>query len=157
MTTIVDLIHYEEGWRSKPYLCSEGYPTVGYGFKIGPKGADIRLYQFTLPLEAGSSWLMTLLEQKRAEMMRDTGIASAMAACGESRQAVLVSMAYQMGVAGLSGFRNTLKAVADGRWADAAKGMLDSKWARQTPVRASRHANQMLSGVWAKEYGNGDI
>ena len=89
--------------------------------------------------------------------MRDAGIASAMAACGESRQAVLVSMAYQMGVSGLSGFRNTLKAVADGQWADAAKGMLDSKWARQTPARANRHANQMLSGVWAKGYGNGGI
>jgi lysozyme len=157
MTTIVDLIHHEEGWRSKPYLCSEGYPTCGFGFRIGPKGADIKLYQFTLPTEAGSSWLMALLEQKRAEMMRDAGIASAMAACGESRQAVLVSMAYQIGVTGLSGFRNTLKAIADGRWADAAKGMLESKWARQTPVRANRHANQMLSGVWAKEYGNGDI
>lgn len=152
MTTVIDLIHFEEGWRSKPYVCTEGYPTVGYGFKIGPKGADIKLYQFALPLEAGAAWLSSLLEQKRAEMMRDAGISAAMASCDQARQAILVSMAYQMGVSGLAGFRNTLKAVSDRRWADAASGMLDSKWARQTPSRANRHALQMQTGVWAKEY-----
>lgn len=157
MTTIVDVIHFEEGWRSKPYLCSEGYPTVGYGFKIGPKGADIGMYQFTLPLDAGGLWLMSLIDQKLADMMRDNGISSALDACCDARKAVLVSMAYQMGVAGLAGFKNTLKAISEKRWTDAANGMLDSLWAKQTPGRAKRHAEQMRSGVWAKEYGNGDF
>lgn len=157
MTTIVDLIHFEEGWRSKPYLCSERYPTVGYGFKIGPKGADIRLYQFTLPLDAGGLWLMSLLEQKKAEMMLDHGISSALDACCDTRKAILVSMAYQMGVPGLAGFKSALKAISEKRWDAAASGMLDSRWAKQTPGRAKRHAEQMRSGMWAKEYGNGDI
>jgi len=27
----------EEGFRAKPYYCSENYPTIGYGEKIGDK------------------------------------------------------------------------------------------------------------------------
>jgi len=152
LTTIIDLIHFEEGWRSKPYICTEGYPTCGYGFKIGPKGADIKLYQLSLPIEAGAAWLSSLLEQKRAEMMMDAGISAAMVSCDTARQAVLLSMAYQIGVVGLSGFKNTLKMIAEKRWDEASAGMLDSRWAKQTPVRAKRHALQMQTGVWDKEY-----
>ena len=61
-------------------------------------------------------------------------------------------MAYQMGIDGLAGFKNTLKNIAAGRWNDAATGMLDSKWAKQTPNRARRHAEQMRTNIWAKEY-----
>lgn len=154
---IISMLSYEEGWSSKPYLCSERYPTVGYGFKIGPQGADIKQYKFTLPVAAGKAWLDEIVKEKLTEMMLDAGISSAMNACDGARQAVLVSMSYQMGVAGLAGFRNTLKAVAEKRWNDAAKGMLDSRWAKQTPNRAKRHSEQMLSGVWAKEYGNGNL
>lgn len=152
MTTLVDLIAFEEGWREKPYLCSEGYPSTGFGFKIGPKGAPISQYQFTLPIEAGAAWLESILTKTRSDMMRLPRIAAAMNACDEVRQAVLISMAYQMGLDGLDQFKNTLKAVAECRWDDAASGMLDSKWAKQTSGRAKRHAEQMRTGEWAKEY-----
>ena len=39
MSNITSLLQYEEGFREKPYVCSEGYPTVGTGIRIGPKGA----------------------------------------------------------------------------------------------------------------------
>jgi len=31
------MLKKEEGFRAKPYLCSEGFPTIGYGEKIGDK------------------------------------------------------------------------------------------------------------------------
>lgn len=65
-----------------------------------------------------------------------------------ARKGVLINMAFQMGVAGLLGFRNTLAMVEAGRYGDAAKLMLESKWARQTPVRAQRLSNQMATGNW---------
>jgi len=79
----------------------------------------------------------------------------AMQACERdpARMAVLQSMAYQMGVQGLAAFKNTLQAVIERRWNDAAAGMLNSRWARQTPERAQRHAQQMRTGIWAPEYG----
>lgn len=152
MTTIIDLIHYEEGWRDMPYLCSEGFPTCGFGFRIGPKGASISQYQFILPIEAGSAWLESILTNTRSDMMQRPRIAAAMNACDEVRQAVLISMAYQMGVAGLDGFKGTLASISASRWDEAATGMLNSRWARQTPGRAKRHAEQMRTGEWAKEY-----
>jgi lysozyme len=64
------------------------------------------------------------------------------------RQAVLIGMAFQMGTAGLLGFRNTLAAVRDQRFEHAAALMLRSRWAEQTPPRAQRMARQMATGEW---------
>ena len=151
---IISLTKYEEGWRPKPYLCSEGYPTAGFGFKLGPKNAPLSYYTFTLPLSAGEAWLTSLLESTESQMLQNSSIAPALKACEPfpARKAVLISMAYQMGIDGLAGFKNTLKNIAAGRWNDAATGMLDSKGAKQTPNRARRHAEQMRTNIWAKEY-----
>lgn len=149
---LITMLSFEEGWREKPYLCSLGYPTVGFGFKIGPKGAPISQYQFTLPIEAGSAWLESILTKTRSDMMQRPRIAAAMNACDEVRQAALISMAYQMGVAGLDGFKGTLASIAASRWDEAATGMLNSRWAKQTSGRAKRHAEQMRTGEWPKEY-----
>ena len=154
MTTIIKLIKFEEGFSEKPYYCSEGYPTVAYGVKIGPKGAALSNYTFTVPDVVGELWLTTYLDKLIADMERNQVIAKALAACGKgtARYAVLVSMAYQLGVNGLTGFKNTLRAAAESRWSDAADGMLLSKWAKQTPKRAKRHADQMATGKWCAEY-----
>lgn len=65
-----------------------------------------------------------------------------------ARRGVLVNMAFQMGVDGLLGFKNTLKMIEKGDYQAAAKGMLNSKWAGQTPARANRLSAQMATGVW---------
>jgi lysozyme len=66
----------------------------------------------------------------------------------DARKGVLCNMAFQMGVEGLLGFKNTLKMVMDGKYTEAAAGMLHSKWATQTPNRAKRLAKQMETGEW---------
>lgn len=67
----------------------------------------------------------------------------------DPREDVLVQMAFQMGVAGVQGFRNTLGFMRLGAFDRAAEGMLASLWAKQTPDRASRLAAQMRTGVRA--------
>jgi lysozyme len=69
-----------------------------------------------------------------------------MRAANDARFDVLVEMAFQMGVDGLAKFTNTLQAVRDKRWSDAADGMLASTWALQTPARAQALAAIMRSG-----------
>jgi lysozyme len=64
------------------------------------------------------------------------------------RRGVLINMAFQMGVAGLLAFKGTLALVLAGKYQEAAKEMLRSKWASQTPARAQRLSNQMDMGVW---------
>jgi len=65
-----------------------------------------------------------------------------------TRKGVLINMAFQMGVTGLSAFKNTLALVQSGKYQDAAKAMMQSKWASQTPARAQRLSNQMATGEW---------
>lgn len=149
---IVSLLRYEEGFKEKPYFCSEGYPTIGTGIKLGPKGAALSNYQITISKEVDAVWMAEIIKQKVAEMSVNQGITAAMSSCNDARKSILISMAYQMGADGLAKFVNTLKAVSEKRWNDAAAGMLNSAWAKQTPNRAKRHAQQMLTGEWCSEY-----
>ena len=152
MSDIFKLLEREEGWSSQPYYCSEGYPTIGFGFRIGPKDAPLKHYRLSLSKALGMAWLAEEVQSTVAAMDKHPEIVAALASCNDARKAVLISMAYQMGADGLSKFENTLKAIAEQRWADAQSGMTASKWARQTPNRANRHAIQMLRGLWHPEY-----
>lgn len=64
------------------------------------------------------------------------------------RQAVLMNMAFQMGVAGLLKFKRTLNLIEAGQFSEAASNMLTSPWAKQTPRRAQEMSNQMRTGKW---------
>lgn len=149
---IISLLNREEGYSEKPYYCSAGYPTIGIGKRIGPKGAPLSQYQFTVSKQLAAVWLSEELQQKVTDMSTHANITAAMAACNDARKAILISMAYQMGADGLAKFTNTLKAISEKRWSDAKSGMMNSAWAKQTPNRANRHATQMLTGVWDQEY-----
>jgi lysozyme len=71
----------------------------------------------------------------------------------DARRGVLLNMAFQMGVAGLLAFKNTLALIEERKYENAAHALLQSKWATQTPVRAKRMAEQMRTGRW--QYADG--
>ncbi|AET91089.1 phage lysozyme [Burkholderia sp. YI23] len=62
------------------------------------------------------------------------------------RQRVILNMCFNMGIAGLLTFVNTLAFVKSGNWNAAANGMLASKWANQVGARAQRLAQMMRTG-----------
>ena len=64
----------------------------------------------------------------------------------ESRQRVLANMRFNLGLNKLLGFANTLAAMKQGRYADAADGMMNSRWAEQVGARAQRLATMMREG-----------
>ena len=61
----------------------------------------------------------------------------------QTRRHVLVDMAFNLGIFGLLKFQNTLKAIQEERWADAAVEMLDSRWSQQVGQRAKTLAKMM--------------
>lgn len=65
------------------------------------------------------------------------------------RYAVLVNMAFNMGLRGLLEFKNTLSFVEAKQFRLAASHMLQSKWARQVGARAKELAKQMEEGQWS--------
>ncbi len=148
MSQIIPILNFEEGFRPRPYIDSEGYPTVGTGFLIGPKGAAISNYTFSLSKNVSDVWLQELVDAKFAEMKSNPAIYSALKQCNPARSDVLQSMSYQLGTQGLAGFKNTLQMISVGNFTGAAAGMMNSLWAKQTPKRALRHADVMRTGTY---------
>lgn len=171
MTSVIDLLEFEENYSPKPYRDSEGYPTVAIGIRIGPKGADLANYQFTVPHIVATLWTQTFMDDLMHQI--DTNpkyapIKAALIRCAAGvggypltsttpyytspRAAVLLSMGYQMGLDGLLKFTNTLVLLGNAQFNDGADNMMKSLWAKQAPNRAKRHSDQMRNNVWAKEY-----
>lgn len=146
MNLAVDILEIEEGYRENPYYCSEGYPTIGIGLKIGIKDAPLEYYTFTVPLSVARFWLQAEVERLHSQMLRDGELEAAMRACNPVRTAVLLSMAYQLGISGLKQFKKTLNHIERYEFAEAADEMLISRWADQTPERAERHSDMMEAG-----------
>jgi lysozyme len=129
----------EEGAESCAYQDSLGYWTIGVGRLIDSrKGGGLSNEEIDMLLDndikrnyeavlKALPWIKKLSDQ---------------------RQAVLIEMAFQMGVSGLLQFKRTLGSIEDGQYGEAAVEMLDSLWAQQTPERAKRLAKQMLTGEW---------
>ncbi len=133
------MLEEEEGRVRHAYLDSKGYWTIGVG----------RLIDGRLGGGLSNSEIDFLLSNDIAEKTREV-LAKLPWAAGlnEPRRAVLIGMAFQMGIDGLLGFKATLRAVEDEHWSDAAEHMRQSLWAKQTPARARRMAHQMESGEW---------
>jgi len=148
MSQIIQILNFEEGFRSRPYIDSLGYPTVGVGFLIGPKGAALSNYTFSLSKNVSDVWLEEIISNVTAQMNADKIIYPALRQCNPPRSDILASMSYQLGVSGLAAFKNTLAMIAAGNFSGAAAGMLNSLWARQTPQRAQRHAEVMRTGTY---------
>lgn len=148
MTKLVLILNFEEGYKEKVYHDTEGYPTIAGGIKIGPKGAALSNYTFTVPRVVGDVWKQYMIDTKTAEMKKRPDIAKALLKCNDARADILYSMAYQMGVAGLDYFKTTLRLIAEEQYAKAGEAMLNSLWAKQTPERAKRHAEVMKTGTY---------
>ena len=140
------LLALEESFRDEAYHCSEGYPTIGYGQRIGPQHHPLESYQFTLPREVACRWLAFNVSGLITQASYHSVIAPAMAQCNLARQSILVSMAYQLGVSGLSQFKKMLVAIENQDWQEAKRQGLDSLWAKQTAKRAERHTQVLLTG-----------
>lgn len=63
-----------------------------------------------------------------------------------ARQNVLANMCFNLGISRLLGFEQALTHMRAGRYDDAAREMLDSRWARQVGDRAKRLAALMRKG-----------
>lgn len=148
MDQIVAILNFEEGYREQPYIDTQGFPTVAGGIRIGPKGASLSNYTFTVPRSVGDAWKLVLITQKLAQIKTVAVISAALGQCNDARTDILISMAYQMGVNGLSGFTTTLGLITQQNYSAAADNMLKSLWAKQTPGRAQRHAEVMRTGTY---------
>ena len=146
---IENIIEREEGFRPNPYLCSEGYVTIGYGTKIH-KLQGMKPEDFSLRVTKESGF--ALLQDELIRVISGIGASRVSAYythLSEERKTIIISMAYQMGLVGILNFHKMWRAISLGNFDLASEEMLDSMWAKQTSGRAKRHAQVMKSGSLA--------
>lgn len=135
----VDQIKRHEGLVLHAYKDSLGYLTIGYGRLVDKaKHGGISEAEAEYLLQNDVSSVLSVLHRN---------ITFFDSLC-IPRQAVLLNMAFQMGITGLLKFKKTLSLIEMGDFDGAADGMLKSLWAKQTPNRAAEMAQQMRSGQW---------
>jgi len=137
MSKLLEQIKFHEGLRLKPYVCPAGKLTIGYGRNIEDCG--ITKYEAELLLAHD----ITAVESELQDKLKFW------ATLDPVRQAVLINMAFNMGVNGLMKFKKTLVMVGNGDYSDAAIEMMDSRWARQVPKRALDLSVQMDLGIFS--------
>lgn len=132
--TLEEILIRDEGLRLKPYRDTVGKLTIGVGRNLDDVGISETEARVLLRND---------IEKVREQAERFHWFAD----LNEARQVVVLSMIFNMGFDGFSGFRNTIKSIAAGDYNDAANRMLESKWATQVGARAGRLANAMRTGV----------
>lgn len=129
----VEMVKFHEGYRKNVYKDTVGKQTIGYGWNID----DTPIYREVAELQ-----LRMKLEECEREVSKAIDFFGNLT---RPRQEVLIEMCFNLGLAGLLGFKNTLKLIGESKHEEAASQMLKSKWAEQVGQRA-----RTLSAKYAK-------
>ena len=144
------IIKFEEEnnqFKSRPYRCSEGYPTIGWGFRIaGTSKGDPLPENLVMSVEIGNNELNVKINEYIEYLSRHPLTKPAWDQMNDDRRAVMLSMVHQVGEAGILAFKGFLRAAEAGDFGLAAYEMYDSKAYRQSTNRWTRQAIAMASG-----------
>lgn len=113
-----------EGMELKVYRDSIGIPTIGVGRNLQDVG--ISEAEALMLLDHDVSGVIDDLDRE-VPWWRNMS---------ENRQLVIADMCFNLGIVKLKSFRKALDAMQNGRWSDASREMLDSRWAKQVGSRA---------------------
>lgn len=139
MTSLRRQLIRHEGLRLKPYKDTVGKLTIGVGRNLDDVG---------ISEQEAMSLLDNDIDRARIDLLK---VLPWVKNLDSVRQDVLLNMAFNMGIGGLLTFKNTLAAIQNGDYADAADRMLESKWATQVGLRASELSQMMRSGHYRDE------
>lgn len=136
MDLLIEQLKKHEGFRSKPYLCTAGKLTIGYGRNLDDVGVS----------EAEA---MELLRQDvaraRREVMLNIPVANVL---DDARADVLINMCFNMGIYRLMGFKRMIAALEQRDYMQASAEMQNSKWAKQVGTRSVELMVQMQTGMY---------
>ena len=133
MEKAAELVRLHEGLRLRPYHCTAGKLTIGYGRNLDDKG-----------ISQAEADLMLMADL--AECEQDLSSFPWWERLSDTRKAVLIDMRFNLGGGGIRQFKSMLVCIALGDFTQAAHEMLDSRWAKQVGQRAVELANLMRAG-----------
>lgn len=133
-TRLRNLLIHHEGYRQFPYTDTTGHLTIAIGRNLTDRGISVN--------EA-----LTLLEDDITFFTNKLrAVIPLFDRLNDARQIVLVNMCFNLGVNGLLRFKSMLKALENKDYEEAAKQMLNSKWAEQVGQRAHDLSTIMKDG-----------
>ena len=131
---LIETLKRHEGFRSKPYRCSAGKLTIGYGRNLEDVGIS--------KIEATN---MLLNDIENAEKDLRTVFPN-LNHFTENRQEVLINMVFNLGINKFKLFKNTIKAINRGDWDAAARCAKNSLWYRQVKGRGKEVVEAIRRG-----------
>lgn len=135
MEELIQRVKRHEGLRLSPYRDTRGNLTIGYGHNLDAKPISIRTAQVILEDDIRDAWMeLQFLPHEYWKHLNTR------------RKEVLVEMIFNMGVRGVMTFKRMLRALARCDYEEAAREMLDSRWAQQVGERARELAEIMKEG-----------
>jgi lysozyme len=129
------MLQRHEGLRLKPYKCTAGKLSIGYGRNLDDMGIS--------EVEA-----MVMLRNDIEQCYQELEMFSWFEDLDQVRQEALVNMLFNLGLPTFLEFKKTLKFVAEGKYSQAAEEMLRSKWADQVGDRAKELAYMVDTGCY---------
>lgn len=138
MSELRSMIKKHEGMRLKPYKCTSGKLSIGFGRNIEDNGISL-------------SEAEHLLNNDILACEKFLAIYDWFNRLNDPRKDVLVSMVYNLGATEFLKFKRFIVAIYSNEYELAAKEMIASKWASQVKGRAHELAEIMKTGEYSKE------
>ena len=145
--SLLEKIKAHEGFRDRMYKDSLGKPTVGYGFLVAALSPD------ELKFNGGKVEPMSREVAEKILNLKISKLKKRLFQClpwleskPQGVQDTLIEIAYQLGLAGLLGFRHTLSCIEAGDYAQAARNLRASLLYRQTPRRVEDYIRGLRDG-----------
>jgi lysozyme len=124
---LLEMLKRHEGVRSKVYLCSAGYETIGVGRNISESGMGLSDDEVDYLLENDIARVIKELSTEY-RWFKDLD---------DVRKDAMIDISFNLGATRLRGFKRALAAMEVADYKMAAKEFLDSKWSRDVKGRAT--------------------
>ena len=134
LPTLYTDLERDEGIRTRPYVDSVGKHTIGVGHNLDD-----------VPLSGRAVRLILEDDVATAIVRADQLFPWWRTACGPTWSRVFLNLVFNMGPESLLTFHDFLQALRHGDGNEAADALLDSRYAKQTGMRAQRLAQLLRS------------
>ena len=164
--TILEYISYWEGFKSKPYRCTAGKLTIGYGRNIEDRPLSAAEYRMLFPDMTISEAMKAISKQGISEQsaarllkydinnigfqLRNESWFVELSRC---RKIVIYDMCYNLGYNGLIGFRKMIKAIRSKDYEKASEEIMDSRYFKQVGRRAKANCYVMRLDAFPADLG----
>ena len=121
---LVEMLKRHEGFRSKPYCCSAGKQTIGFGRNLQDVGISKQeaIYFLLQDIDRATKDAQSLFLDFDGFTI--------------NRQNALIDMIFNLGINRFKLFKNTIKAIKRNDWTAAASHAKQSRWHNQVGIRA---------------------